>query len=77
MSDITNTEEIRPFRIEVSNAELEDLRDQLVRTRWPDELPWASATTRAFIVRGLAMPRPEAGRIVEPGLPSGASVLER
>jgi pimeloyl-ACP methyl ester carboxylesterase len=39
MTDISNTKEIRPFRVEVSNAELEDLRDRLARTRWPDELP--------------------------------------
>ena len=39
MTDVTNAEEIRPFRIDVSDAELEDLRDRLARTRWPDELP--------------------------------------
>jgi pimeloyl-ACP methyl ester carboxylesterase len=31
--------EIRPFRIEISDAELQDLRDRLARTRWPDPLP--------------------------------------
>jgi pimeloyl-ACP methyl ester carboxylesterase len=31
--------EIRPFRIEIPQAELDDLRDRLARTRWPDELP--------------------------------------
>jgi epoxide hydrolase len=30
---------IRPFRIEIPQAELDDLRDRLLRTRWPDELP--------------------------------------
>jgi epoxide hydrolase len=39
MTAATTTEEIRPFRIEVSDAELDDLRDRLARTRWPDELP--------------------------------------
>ena len=39
MTDVTTSEEIRPFRIEVSDAELEDLRERLARTRWPDELP--------------------------------------
>ena len=39
MTDVTNAEEIRPFRIDVPDAELEDLRDRLARTRWPDELP--------------------------------------
>jgi pimeloyl-ACP methyl ester carboxylesterase len=30
--------EIRPFRIQVPQANLDDLRDRLARTRWPDEL---------------------------------------
>jgi pimeloyl-ACP methyl ester carboxylesterase len=30
---------IRPFRIEITQADLDDLRDRLARTRWPDELP--------------------------------------
>jgi len=29
---------IRPFRIDISQADLDDLRDRLHRTRWPDEL---------------------------------------
>jgi epoxide hydrolase len=32
-------EAIRPFRIDVPQADLDDLRDRLTRTRWPDELP--------------------------------------
>jgi microsomal epoxide hydrolase len=28
---------IRPFRVDVPQAELEDLRDRLARTRWPDD----------------------------------------
>ncbi len=31
--------EIRPFRIAIPQADLDDLRDRLARTRWPDELP--------------------------------------
>ena len=31
--------EIRPFRIDIPQAELDDLRDRLDRIRWPDELP--------------------------------------
>jgi epoxide hydrolase len=31
--------EIRPFRIEIPQADLDDLHDRLTRTRWPDELP--------------------------------------
>ena len=31
--------EISPFRIDVPQSDLDDLRDRLARTRWPDELP--------------------------------------
>jgi microsomal epoxide hydrolase len=30
---------IRPFRIDIGQADLDDLRDRLARTRWPDQLP--------------------------------------
>src|SRR6185503_18059068 len=30
---------IRPFRIDIPQADLDDLRERLERTRWPDELP--------------------------------------
>jgi epoxide hydrolase len=30
---------IRPFRIDIPQADLDDLRDRLGRTRWPDQLP--------------------------------------
>ncbi|MGH9228643.1 MAG: epoxide hydrolase family protein [Acidimicrobiales bacterium] len=30
---------IQPFRIEVPDPDLDDLRERLARTRWPDELP--------------------------------------
>jgi pimeloyl-ACP methyl ester carboxylesterase len=30
---------IRPFRIDIPQADLDDLRERLHRTRWPDELP--------------------------------------
>jgi pimeloyl-ACP methyl ester carboxylesterase len=33
--------EISPFRVDVPQADLDDLRDRLARTRWPDELPGA------------------------------------
>jgi epoxide hydrolase len=29
---------IRPFRVDVPQADLDDLRERLARTRWPDEL---------------------------------------
>ena len=31
--------EIRPFRIDVSQADLDDLHERLMRTRWANELP--------------------------------------
>src|SRR3979411_3305606 len=31
-------EKIKPFRIDIPQADLDDLSDRLVRTRWPDEL---------------------------------------
>jgi pimeloyl-ACP methyl ester carboxylesterase len=31
--------EIRPFRIEIPQADLDDLRDRLANTRWPAQLP--------------------------------------
>src|SRR5215471_18124003 len=34
-----DTTAIRPFQINVAEEDLEDLRDRLARTRWPDELP--------------------------------------
>jgi len=30
---------IKPFKIDIPQADLDDLRDRLARTRWPDELP--------------------------------------
>jgi pimeloyl-ACP methyl ester carboxylesterase len=31
--------DLRPFRIQIPQADLDDLHDRLTRTRWPDELP--------------------------------------
>jgi pimeloyl-ACP methyl ester carboxylesterase len=33
--------EVQPFRIDIPQADLDDLRDRLARTRWPDQLPGA------------------------------------
>ena len=38
-SPTTATTAIHPFRIEIPQSQLDDLRDRLARTRWPDELP--------------------------------------
>jgi pimeloyl-ACP methyl ester carboxylesterase len=40
MADTADTA-IQPFRVEVPQADLDDLRDRLGRTRWPGELPGA------------------------------------
>ncbi|MEU5878915.1 epoxide hydrolase family protein [Spirillospora sp. NPDC047279] len=48
--------DIRPFRIDVPQQDLEDLHDRLSRTRWPDELPgvgWSYGVPVAY-VRKLA-----------------------
>jgi microsomal epoxide hydrolase len=39
MENHTGSSEVRPFRINVPQAGLDDLRDRLARTRWPDQLP--------------------------------------
>jgi pimeloyl-ACP methyl ester carboxylesterase len=40
-SAAANLNAIRPYRIEASQAALDDLNNRLVLTRWPDELPGA------------------------------------
>jgi pimeloyl-ACP methyl ester carboxylesterase len=43
---------IRPFRIDVPQADLDDLRDRLHRTRWPDELAggdWTRGVPRGYL----------------------------
>ncbi|WP_285577593.1 epoxide hydrolase family protein [Actinoallomurus iriomotensis] len=35
------SDDIRPYRVDVPQADLDDLNDRLARTRWPDELPGA------------------------------------
>ena len=42
----------RPFRLHVPDAALADLRERLVRTRWPDEAPgqrWAYGASVAYL----------------------------
>jgi hypothetical protein len=42
-----------PFRIDIPRADLDDLRDRLARTRWPDELPgvgWSYGVSRDHLV---------------------------
>jgi epoxide hydrolase len=47
---------VRPFRIDVSQADLDDLHRRLALTRWPDELPgigWSRGVPLDYL-RGLA-----------------------
>jgi pimeloyl-ACP methyl ester carboxylesterase len=42
-----------PFRVDIPQADLDDLRDRLARTRWPDELPgvgWSYGVSRDYLV---------------------------
>ena len=44
--------EVRPFEIAVNDATLEDLRQRLADTRWPDEIPgsdWDYGSNLAYI----------------------------
>src|SRR5687768_3722911 len=36
---MTSTTAVRPFRIDIPQPEVDDLRDRLHRTRWPQEPP--------------------------------------
>jgi pimeloyl-ACP methyl ester carboxylesterase len=47
---------IRPFRIDIPQADLDDLHHRLARTRWPSELPevgWSRGVPLAYL-KGLA-----------------------
>jgi microsomal epoxide hydrolase len=42
----------KPFRLQIPEAAIADLRERLARTRWPDEpplAPWASGTSVAYL----------------------------
>ena len=46
------TDEIRPFRVQVPDEVLADLRDRLRRTRWPDQIDgsgWTYGTDRTYL----------------------------
>src|SRR3712207_5162343 len=44
--------ELRPFRIDIPQADLDDLKNRLARTRWPRELPgvgWSRGVPLAYL----------------------------
>jgi microsomal epoxide hydrolase len=55
LDNLTNVppgEAIRPFKIEVPDAALADLRERLARTRWPDQIPgtgWEYGTELGYL----------------------------
>ncbi|MGC5013123.1 epoxide hydrolase family protein [Streptosporangium sp. DT93] len=51
---MTNTshEDVRPFRVDIPQSRLDDLRTRLAGTRWPDELPgvgWSRGVPVAYL----------------------------
>src|SRR5436190_6101211 len=45
-------DEVRPFRVEVRDGDLDDLRERLARTRWPAELPdigWSRGVALGYL----------------------------
>jgi epoxide hydrolase len=46
------SDKLRSFRVEVPDAVLDDLRERLARTRWPDQIattPWDYGTDRSYL----------------------------
>jgi len=51
MSDSTDSREIRPFRLDVPQDQLDDLARRLAATRWPIDGPvsgWAQGMPREY-----------------------------
>jgi epoxide hydrolase len=49
---MTNSTDIRPFTIEIADAELDDLHERLARTRWPHEPAedgWSRGVPRTYL----------------------------
>jgi pimeloyl-ACP methyl ester carboxylesterase len=48
----TDITELRPFRVEIGGAAIDDLRDRLARTRWPEKEPvgdWSMGIPLAYV----------------------------
>ncbi|MCU1430720.1 MAG: Epoxide hydrolase [Actinomycetia bacterium] len=46
------SDELQPFKVDVPEDVLEDLRDRLARTRWPDQIPgsgWSYGTDLSYL----------------------------
>ena len=44
--------DVQPYRIHIEDAVLDDLKDRLARTRWPDEIPgsdWDYGSNLAYV----------------------------
>ncbi|HMG41167.1 MAG TPA: epoxide hydrolase [Acidimicrobiales bacterium] len=53
---MSTDDEIQPFRIDIPQAQLDDLKARLADTRWPDELPdvgWSYGVPTSYL-KGLA-----------------------
>src|SRR4051812_37467588 len=48
---MTTEKEIRPFRLDVASADVDDLHDRLSRTRWPLDRPegWTRGVPLAYL----------------------------
>ena len=86
MANEADRTENQPFRIDIPQADLDDLNDRLARTRWPDELPgvgWTEqriAAAFAELMRRLGYDRygaqgGDVGAVVSPDL--GREALDR
>ena len=52
IDDYPGNNEIRPFRIDILQEDLDDLKERLGRTRWPDELPsvgWSRSVPLGYL----------------------------
>jgi epoxide hydrolase len=48
----SETTELRPFRVEISDAAIDDLRERLARTRWSEKEPvedWSMGIPLAYV----------------------------
>ncbi|WP_371782896.1 epoxide hydrolase N-terminal domain-containing protein [Streptosporangium subroseum] len=65
---------IKPFRIDIPQADLDDLTDRLARTRWPDELPdaqWDYGIPPARVKEPAEHRRASSARLTRESAPGG------